>query len=43
MQKSEWCEISAIASRDKKTAEEVARQLGIPKAYGSYEELLRGS
>jgi predicted dehydrogenase len=41
MQKSEWCEISAIASRDKQTSEEVARKLGIPKAYGSYEELLR--
>src|SRR6185503_3096221 len=40
MQKSEWCEIRAIASRDQRNAEEVARKLGIPKAYGSYEELL---
>ncbi len=40
MQKSEWCDIRAIASRDKKKAEEAARAMGIPKAYGSYEELL---
>src|SRR5262244_3884152 len=40
MQKSEWCDVRAIASRDKKTAQEVARKLGIPKSYGSYEELL---
>lgn len=32
-------EASAIASRDLKRAEEVADSLGIPKAYGSYEEL----
>lgn len=41
MQKSEWCDIQAIASRDRKKAEEAARTMGIPKAYGSYEELLR--
>jgi len=40
MQKSEWCDIRAIASRDKSNAEKVARAMGIPKAYGSYEELL---
>jgi predicted dehydrogenase len=40
MQKSEWIEVSAIASRDRRKAEEVSRALGIPKAYGSYEELL---
>jgi predicted dehydrogenase len=40
MQKSDWCEISAIASREKNAAREVGRKLGIPKAYGSYEELL---
>lgn len=40
MQKGEWCEISAIASRDKHRAEEAAANLGIAKAYGSYEELL---
>jgi predicted dehydrogenase len=40
MRDAEWCEVIAIASRDKKKAEEAARTLGIPKAYGSYEELL---
>jgi predicted dehydrogenase len=40
MQKSELCEISAIASRDLAKAREAAGKLGIPKAYGSYEELL---
>ena len=40
MQRGEWCEISAVASRDLKRAQEAAAQLGIPKAYGSYEELL---
>ena len=40
MQKGEWCEVSAIASRDPGKAEGVARDLGIAKAYGSYEELL---
>jgi len=41
MQKGACSEIIAIASRDKKKAEEAARRLGIPKAYGSYEELLQ--
>ena len=41
MQKGEWSEVAAIASRDKQKAEEAARSLGIAKAYGSYEELLR--
>jgi predicted dehydrogenase len=40
MRNAEWCEVIAIASRDKKKAEEAARTLGIVKAYGSYEELL---
>lgn len=40
MQASERCEIAAIASRDRHKAEEAARSLGIPRAYGSYEELL---
>ena len=40
MQKSKFCEIAAIASRDRGKAEEAARALGIAKAYGSYEELL---
>ena len=40
MQKGDWVELSAIASRDLHTAEKAARALGIAKAYGSYEELL---
>jgi predicted dehydrogenase len=40
MQRSERCEIAAIASRDLATAKATAARLGIPKAYGSYEELL---
>jgi predicted dehydrogenase len=40
MQKGEWSEVTAIASRDLGRAENVARSLGIPKAYGSYEDLL---
>jgi hypothetical protein len=36
MQRGEWCEIVAIASRDLKRAEEAAKQLGIKKAFGSY-------
>jgi predicted dehydrogenase len=40
MQKCELCEIAAIASRDKVKAEAAARELGIARAYGSYEELL---
>jgi predicted dehydrogenase len=40
MQRGEWCEIAAIASRDVQKAKQAASQLGIAKAYGSYEELL---
>jgi predicted dehydrogenase len=40
MQRGEWSEVVAIASRDGKNAESVARKLRIPKAYWSYEELL---
>jgi predicted dehydrogenase len=40
MLKGDWVEVSAIASRDLHAAEEAARELGIAKAYGSYEELL---
>ena len=40
MQKGEWTEVTAIASRDRRKAEATARALGIAKAYGSYEELL---
>src|SRR5277367_1930361 len=40
MQLGEWSEVTAIASRDLKKAEEAARTVGVPKAYGSYEALL---
>jgi len=40
MLKSKDVEIVAISSRKKKTAQEWAAKLGIPKAYGSYEEML---
>lgn len=40
MQKGERCEVTAIASRELGTAKAAAETLGIPKAYGSYEELL---
>jgi predicted dehydrogenase len=40
MQKSQLCEIGALASRDLAKAKEACGKLGIPKAYGSYEELL---
>ena len=40
MQAGEFCEVTAIASRDVGVAREAANELGIPKAYGSYEELL---
>ena len=40
MQKGLWSEITAIASRDLSKAQSAAEQLGIPKAYGSYEELI---
>src|SRR5574338_1125668 len=40
MQKGANCEIAAIASRDRSRAVPAAEKLGIPKAFGSYEELL---
>jgi predicted dehydrogenase len=40
MQKSAACDIRAIASRSAETARATASRLGIPRAYGSYEELL---
>jgi predicted dehydrogenase len=40
LRRSESGEVAAISSRDGGRAQEVADQLGIPKAYGSYEELL---
>ncbi|WP_237153150.1 Gfo/Idh/MocA family protein [Oryzibacter oryziterrae] len=35
-----WLEVAAIASRDLAQAQATAAKLGIPKAYGSYAELL---
>lgn len=40
MQKSTYCEVTAIASRDISRARAVAGQLGIPRAYATYQELL---
>lgn len=40
MQRSPWCEIARIASRELAHAKKAADALNIPKAYGSYEELL---
>jgi predicted dehydrogenase len=40
MRKSAHCEIRAIASRSLEKGRKLADQFGIPKAYGSYEELL---
>lgn len=39
-QKCQLGEVAAIASRDLAKAEAAARELAIPRAYGSYEELL---
>lgn len=40
MQKGQWSEITAIASRDGEKAKKAAGELGIGKHYGSYEEML---
>src|SRR5690242_12084559 len=40
MQKGKLADVTAIASRDHAKAEKAAEELGIPKAYGSYEDLL---
>jgi predicted dehydrogenase len=40
MQRGRFCAVDAIASRELAKAQEAARALGIPRAYGSYEELL---
>jgi len=40
MQNSKYCSIEAIASRSIDKARQAAKDLNIPKAYGSYEELL---
>src|SRR5690348_13249857 len=43
MQNSNSTEVVAIASRDLDRAREAAGPLGIARAYGSYEELIRDS
>jgi predicted dehydrogenase len=40
MRSAKRAEVLGIASRDRARADSTARQLGIPRAYGSYEELL---
>jgi len=40
MQAGKFCNVTAIASRDITHAQSETRRLNIPKAYGSYEELL---
>lgn len=40
MRATSSCEVVAIASRDAGRAERVAAELGIPRAHGSYEDLL---
>jgi predicted dehydrogenase len=40
MQGGRWTTVTAIASRDLERARRAAASLGIPKAYGSYEELV---
>lgn len=40
MQKGEYSSVAAIASRSLAKAKETAAKLGIPTAYGSYEELI---
>lgn len=40
MQRGTYSEVNAIASRNLDKAKQAAKKLGIPKAYGTYEELL---
>src|SRR5262245_54519453 len=40
IQRGTLCKVDAIASRRLDVAQDTAQRLGIPKAYGSYEELL---
>ena len=39
MQRGDKCRVDAIASRQMDRAQAAAQALGIPRAYGSYEEL----
>jgi len=40
MQAGQWSEVTGIASRHRERAEAAAHDLNIPKAFGSYEELI---
>ncbi|UCH25614.1 MAG: Gfo/Idh/MocA family oxidoreductase [Trueperaceae bacterium] len=40
MQRGQYCDLVAISSRSLEKAQRAAQMLGIPKAYGSYEEML---
>ena len=40
MMRGRFSTVTAIASRDRAKADAAARRLGVPKAYGSYDELL---
>lgn len=40
MQRSAWCDVAALASRDEQRARTTADQLGIRRAYGSYDALV---
>jgi predicted dehydrogenase len=40
LKKSQLCEVAAIASRDLARARAAAAHMNIPRAYGSYEQLL---
>ena len=41
MQRCQFAEVIAVASRSLASAKAYAKELAIPEAYGSYEELLR--
>ena len=41
MQRCQFAEVHAVASRSLESAKAYAKELAIPKAYGSYEEILR--
>ncbi len=40
LQRGTYCQVTALASQDLAKARAAGKRLGIPKAYGSYEELL---
>lgn len=40
LQKGQWSEVMGLASRDPDKGRQAARELGIPKAFGSYDEAL---